>query len=151
MGQNQCQHRGCILRPYHHLGFPPGERAREFVIDNRLVRIHLRAMGVLNSLFDVISSHRVCQSNARGQALRLGFVEIGWRLLDIPQTLRNIQTQSMCFKYSAGLDPTVLGLLTKPGKPHKALRGVISAAFLEQLVRFCQLLAEKCPVSLKYV
>ena len=29
--------------------------------------------------------------------------------------------------------------------PQKALRGGISGAFLEPLVRFCQLLAEKCP------
>ena len=36
-------------------------------------------------------------------------------------------------------------------EPQKALRGGISGAFLEPLVRFCQLLAEKCPGFLKYV
>ena len=33
--------------------------------------------------------------------------------------------------------------------PQKALRGGISGAFLEPLVRFCQFLAEKCPGFLK--
>ena len=35
--------------------------------------------------------------------------------------------------------------------PRKALRGGISGAFLEPLVSFCQLSAEKCPGFLKYV
>ena len=35
--------------------------------------------------------------------------------------------------------------------PQKALRGDFSGAFLEPLMRICQLLAEKCPGFLKYV
>ena len=35
--------------------------------------------------------------------------------------------------------------------PQKALRGGISSAFLEPLVRFSQLLSEKCPSFPKYV